>query len=295
MRQAIHRCFYTPSEDLRNGWWVAIWFLLVRVLESLAFTLAGRAGTGEITSRVTDCFALIAATLLCLRLQGRALKEVGLWPDRRWLREVFTGLLAGILLMTVTALSLRGLGGFHWEGGGPGTWKALPWVLGLCLAVAFQEELLYRGYLFQRLADGLGAWPTQLLMAGYFAWEHWGNPGLLDPTVKRWATVNIGLAAILLGLGYLRTRSLALPIGLHFGWNWAQGWLLGFPVSGTVDLSGFHRPVLHAKPVWLTGGAFGLEGSALCALVALAGILILARWKGVSADPSTDGAPADRP
>ncbi len=293
MRAAFHRLFYTDSGSLRSGVWAAVWYVLVRVLENLAFAAVGKAGTGEITGRLLESGVFITATLLCLRLQGRPAKETGLELDHRWLREALAGLLAGVLLMALTAFCLRGLGGFHWEGGGPGTWKSLPWVLALCLAVALQEELQYRGYLFQRLTEGLGAWPTQLLMAGYFAWDHWGNPGLLDPTVKRWATINIGLAALLLGLCYLRTRSLALPIGLHFGWNWAQGWLLGFPVSGTSDLSGFPRPVLHAKPSWLTGGAFGLEGSALCAVTALAGILILARWKGVSADPSTGEAPAD--
>ncbi|HJW32220.1 MAG TPA: CPBP family intramembrane glutamic endopeptidase [Holophagaceae bacterium] len=295
MRAAIHRLFYDASQELRNGWWLAIWYVLFSVLRTLAFLLLGPMARGEIGFRLAQSLALAGSALLCLKLQKRPMRDVGLWPDLRWLREAGLGLVAGLLLMGLTALTLRALGGFHWEGDGPGTWSALPGVVGLCLAVALVEELLYRGYLFQRLVDGLGPWPTQLLMAGYFAFEHWGNPGLLDPTVKAWATLNIGLAAILLGLCYLRTRSLALPIGLHFGWNWAQGWLLGFPVSGTLDLSGPLRPVLHAKPTWLTGGAFGLEGSVLCAGVALGGILLLSRWKGVSADPSTGAAPADRP
>ncbi|MBI3131912.1 MAG: CPBP family intramembrane metalloprotease [Acidobacteria bacterium] len=295
MREAIHSLFYNDAEELRNGWWVAIWYLLFMVLRGLAFTLIDPAWMGEIGVRLTESLALVAAALFCLKLQGRPLRDLGLLPDGRWLREAFLGLGGGLLIMVATALILRLCGGFHWEGGGPGTWRGLPGVLTLCLAVALVEELLYRGYLFQRLADGLGPWPTQLLMAGYFAFEHWGNPGLLDSTVKGVATLNIGLAAILLGLAYLRTRSLALPIGLHFGWNWAQGWLLGFPVSGTTEMSGFLRPVLHARPTWLTGGEFGLEGSLLCTATALAGIFLLYRWTGVSADPSTGGAPADRP
>jgi hypothetical protein len=120
---------------------------------------------------------------------------------------------------------------------------------------------------------------------------HWGNPGMHGAT-KIWATVNIALAAVLLGLCYLRTRSLALPIGVHLGWNWAQGSLLGFGVSGTTDIKGLWTPVFHSKPEWLTGGAFGLEASLVCTLVCGVAILGLWRWKGLapSADASTASA-----
>lgn len=153
--------------------------------------------------------------------------------------------------------------------------------------MAFHEETLYRGYLFQRLVAGLGEWPAQLLMALLFALAHWGNPGMSGATMA-WATLNIALAAVLLGLCYLRTKSLALPIGVHLGWNFTQGNLLGFGVSGTTDAPGLLQPVLHGKPDWLTGGAFGLEAGLPCALVCLAVVVALAMWKrGASAVPST--------
>jgi membrane protease YdiL (CAAX protease family) len=99
-----------------------------------------------------------------------------------------------------------------------------------------------------------------------------------------WATVNIGLAAILLGLCYLKTKSLALPIGVHIGWNFTQGNLLGFGVSGTTDAKGLLQPVFHGRPEWLTGGAFGLEASLPCVIVCGAAILALVRWKGRAAE-----------
>jgi len=119
-----------------------------------------------------------------------------------------------------------------------------------------------------------------------FAHDHWGNPGMLGAT-KAWASLNIGLASILLGFCYLRTRSLAMPIGLHLGWNWAQGGLLGFGVSGTTDTKGLWTPVFHGKPEWLTGGPFGLEASLPCALVCGAAILLIWRWQG-SPKPVTE-------
>jgi hypothetical protein len=78
--------------------------------------------------------------------------------------------------------------------------------------------------------------------------------------VKVMASINIFLASILFGLVFIQTKSLAMPIGLHWMANWAQGGVLGFGVSGA-EQSGLLIPVFGDVPVWLTGGQFGLEAS----------------------------------
>jgi len=178
--------------------------------------------------------------------------------------------------MGLVALTIQGVGGFHWNLR-PGGSAALGQGAWLFLAVAFREEILFRGYPFQRLVDALGPWGTLLLTSLGFAAAHWGNPGMSGDT-RVWASVNIALAGLLLGLCYLKTGRLALPIGLHLGWNWAQGSLLGFPVSGH-EVGGFLAPVLHDGPLWLTGGRFGLEASLPCALVAALAAAGLLLWK----------------
>ena len=95
------------------------------------------------------------------------------------------------------------------------------------------------------------------------------------------AMLDLALGAILLGLAYLRTRSLALPIGLHLGWNWAQGYLFGFGVSG-FDYSGWFRPVFPGSPEWLSGGEFGPESSVFAVLVDLIVIAALWKWRGTA-------------
>jgi membrane protease YdiL (CAAX protease family) len=149
----------------------------------------------------------------------------------------------------------------------------------LFLWAALLEELLFRGFVFQRLVDGTGALTAQLLMAALFALAHWGNPGM-EGTTEVWATIDTMLGALLLGLAYLRTGSLALPIGIHFGWNWVQGSVLVFDVSG-MDQSGWLLPHLLDKPQWLTGGAFGPEASVFSVLVDATAVFALWRWKGV--------------
>jgi len=81
-----------------------------------------------------------------------------------------------------------------------------------------------------------------------------------------------------LAIAYLRTRSLWLPFGLHWSWNWTQASLLGLPVSGINRVA--PTPVLHAfnaGPDWLTGGAYGIEGGAACTIALLASTLVV--WR----------------
>ena len=282
--------FQAPDGTLRNGWKALLFVLGALVCGSFAETLR-LSLPGELEPWLPIRWLAVGSALLvtwvCLNLEGRPLASVGLQPGRRWVLQFLAGALAGCGLIGLIAWGAYLGGGFHLlRHPGAGT---VPLLSGawLYLAVACKEELLFRGYLFQRLERGLGAWPAMSLLALVFAWAHWGNPGMSGPA-RTWASLNIAIAAILLGLGYLRTRSLALPIGLHLGWNWAQGALLGFPVSG-IPSSGWWAPVLHHRATWIAGGSFGLEASLPCTLVGAAACLALAwgwGWPLRTLDPT---------
>jgi hypothetical protein len=79
-----------------------------------------------------------------------------------------------------------------------------------------------------------------------------------------------------LAVAYLVTRTLWLAIGLHLGWNYAEGPIFGFPVSG-LDAGGLftHRVV---GPEAVTGAAFGPEAGMLAVVVQLLGIVVLVLW-----------------
>ncbi|MBS1767323.1 MAG: CPBP family intramembrane metalloprotease [Acidobacteria bacterium] len=276
--------------EVRNGW-KAVGFVLVFValvaLVNVTFKFLLHIRHMDMLLNVALSTALgLGAAWICLALEKKPLASMGYRLDGRWAMELGFGLLGGAAIMVATALVARGAGGFHWTKGAA-DFHAIAWGFLLFVIVGFNEETLFRGYLFQRLVDGLGEWPAQLLMACFFGLAHWGNPGMKGATLF-WATLNIALAAILLGLCYLKTKSLALPIGVHIGWNFTQGNLLGFGVSGTTDAKGLLQPVFHAKPEWLTGGAFGLEASLPCVIICGAAIVALVVWKGrASADPAT--------
>jgi membrane protease YdiL (CAAX protease family) len=141
---------------------------------------------------------------------------------------------------------------------------------------ALGEELFCRGFLFQRLLAGLGVWPAQLLMAAFFVVTHWHNPGM-SGAIKLLASLNVFVASILFGRAFLRTRRLALPLGIHWFANWTQGGLLGLAVSGHASI-GVLTPSPMTGPDWLTGGPFGLEASIPGLGCVLGMTLVLARY-----------------
>jgi len=276
---AMETLFFGSAGTLRNGWKVVLFLLGAGLCNGAAATFRMALPWPELAAPWLPApwfafAAFLCLTWVCLQLEGRPLASVGLRLDQRWGRELLQGALAGCGLILLMALPGLLAGAYRLQRNphaGPARLLAGVW---LYLAVAFSEELLFRGYLFQRLERGLGRWPAQALVALLFAAVHWGNPGMTGAT-RVWASLNIAIAAILLGLCYLRTRSLALPIGLHLGWNWAQGMVLGFGVSG-LSSSGWWRPVFQSRTPWLTGGRFGLEASLPCAIVATAACLALA-------------------
>jgi membrane protease YdiL (CAAX protease family) len=131
------------------------------------------------------------------------------------------------------------------------------------------------------------AWLGVLLTSVPFAAVHLNNPH----AVPGFTFVNTTLAGVWLAVAYLRTRSLWLPLALHWSWNWAQASLLGFPVSGIERIA--PAPFLQAVnvgPDWLTGGAYGVEGGAACTVALLISTLVI--WRAKLFSPAD--VPSDR-
>ena len=144
-------------------------------------------------------------------------------------------------------------------------------VTGVLISGALAEELMFRGYPFQRLVEGIGATGAIFVFSVLFGVVHLSNPGA---TV--WGLINTVAIGVLLAMAYLRTRALWLPWGIHFAWNAVLGLVFGLPVSG---LRLFNVAV-HATvqgPKWLTGGSYGVEASAPGAIAICVGLVII--WK----------------
>lgn len=285
--------FLDAEGHLRSGWRAAMFLLggqLATTFLALPLVLIqGLSGRNllKLDAVATGVMALgfLLVSWLAVRMERRQLGSLGLRLDRRWALEAGAGVLGGLLIMVCSALLLRGLDGFHWV---PAALPPAGTVLGAGLtytAVAVAEELAFRGYGLQRVVAAIGAWRGQVVFALIFALVHAGNPGIQGASgaLRGVALLNIGLAGLILGLAWQRTGSLALPMGIHLGWNWAQESLLGFRVSGASEaVQGFLRPFLHDRPGWLTGGDVGLEGSVACTVVCAVALAGLLAWKGRS-------------
>jgi membrane protease YdiL (CAAX protease family) len=223
----------------------------------------------------------LGVSAIAVKWEKRPFSSLGFALGKSWFIEFGLGIVGGAFIVGTSALLIRMVGGFHWNSDPAGSL----WRIGLgflfFLAVGMDEEISFRGYPFQRLVEEVGIWPALAVLALPFAALHLGNPGIsvAGTTLKLLTIINIMLMSILLSLCFIRTRSLALPIGLHLGWNWVQGNVMGFGVSGTTFSRGFWTPVLHDKPVWLTGGTIGVEGSLACTLVTSMTIVVLIFWK----------------
>lgn len=141
------------------------------------------------------------------------------------------------------------------------------------IIVALFEELMFRTFPLFTFAERYPISITIILNSVLFGLVHLANPGF-----NALAMLNIALAGALFSTYTLQKRNVSWAIGIHFGWNFTQGILLGYKVSG-IDTPG----VLLAKPVgqnYLSGGVFGIEGSIFCTIIiSILIIWLLVRYK----------------
>ena len=139
--------------------------------------------------------------------------------------------------------------------------------------VALFEETACRGFLLGRMMDaGINKFTALVLSSAVFSCLHLANPGFaLLPFI------NLLLAGVLLGAAYIYTRNLWFAIGLHWFWNWLQGPILGFEVSGNVLEGSLLTLEEPTEAVLLNGGTFGFEGSLVCTVLMVAGIGLIIR------------------
>lgn len=146
----------------------------------------------------------------------------------------------------------------------------LSWIL--MLLVALTEEIAFRGFVLGHLlAAGANRFVALFLSSALFSLMH-----IFNPNFSLIAFLNILLAGILIGSTYIYTRNLWFAIVLHLFWNWLQGPILGFEVSGG-RLGGTLLSLELPEENIINGGTFGFEGSILCTALMIIAIVITLR------------------
>ncbi|MDR0746080.1 MAG: CPBP family intramembrane metalloprotease [Mediterranea sp.] len=136
-------------------------------------------------------------------------------------------------------------------------------------AAAAMEEIMVRGYIQGRLMTKMNKWGAMAIASFIFSVMHISNPN-----IDIFPLFNLFLAGLLLGACYMYTRNLWFPISLHTAWNWIQGPVLGYEVSGSRMFPSIIQLHLPEENI-INGGAFGFEGSILCTILMIAGTVLI--------------------
>jgi membrane protease YdiL (CAAX protease family) len=227
-------------------------------------------------------------------LEGLPWRALGWALHRGWLRDTLFGLLVGGASICVAAVVGVIAGGYRFTLPESFDAAALSRTLAssglVFLLGAAAEEMIFRGYPLQTLMRSWPLWVAIIPTSVPFALGHLYNPNV----VPGFTFANTVLAGAWLAVAYWRTRSLWFPFGVHCGWNWVQGALLGSPVSGISKIT--PDPLLRfadVGPHWIGGGGYGIEGGAACTLALVLSTLFIWRTRLLSATPElrqyTDG------
>lgn len=193
---------------------------------------------------------------------------------KNWLKYLGWGILISLLQMGVIAIvyQVGGIGSFELN---ELSLEPILFILGLFpfwLLQGGTEEVATRGWLLTRIAARTNLPLAIAISSSLFGFLHLGNSGVTFLSV-----LNIVLDGVLAGLLLVYTDSIWLVVAQHGTWNYVQGNLLGFQVSGTGADASIFSFTMGSGPDWLTGGEFGAEGSIITTLVLLLSVVIVYR------------------
>ncbi|MDF2669048.1 MAG: Abortive infection protein, partial [Paenibacillus sp.] len=217
-------------------------------------------------SNIAQALGFITAAWLMYRWMERKRESkwsMG-WRSSRWLLDFGWGLgLGAVLIVGITLImGLLGVIRLSLLPAASIDWVMIGSYAGFMVLVTLNEEIIIRGYTQGLLRVHFGIWPAIVVSSLLFSLMHGLNPGALEHPIP---LMSAAFAGLLLAICREASGSLWLPIGVHLSWNYVQGNILGFEVSGTEVPSIFALERFGASS--FNGGDFGAEGSILTILV----------------------------
>lgn len=277
-RSFVETVFLSPEENrLRAGWRLSLQVLLLIVLLLGLQYIINYYLFGNIPSLAAYEF-IISQSLMFFAATGsvyaarilideRSMASLGLRVNKRTWIDLAAGigiaaLMMGLIFLIEWVFGWIKFEGFAWNLENVQTGKIVAntlVALGVFIIVGWQEELFARGYWLQNLEEGLNIYWAVGISSLFFAAFHITNPNFSIASL-----VGLILSALFLAYGYVSTRRLWFPIGLHIGWNFFEGSVFGFPVSG-LQMPSLIIHTAKGPKLW-TGGTFGPEAGLILLL-----------------------------
>ncbi len=290
-RNAVKNIIRNSEGRLRSGWRVLLqlvgFFILVIVVQSLQ-GMARERQSALLYGTGSGIYLLGAVCILwgfARWIDRRRYGDFGLHLNREWWLDLGVGLGLGAFTLTaVVAIEwTMGWATFRFD---PATIFDGPFVLIAIaalldyVAIGVAEETTFRAYQVRNIAEGIksvlgGKWAvviTLLATSLLFGMAHMSNP---NATLM--SGLNVTLAGMLLGLGFVLTGELALSVGLHTAWILFEEFVYGFATSGRQPHSWLIKSEAVGPDIW-TGGLFGPEAGLLIVMLVIVDALLISFW-----------------
>ncbi len=293
----VKKYFVNPQSGLlRAGWRISAFVVIFMAITAAGMLgiraiLGGLPKTSDLQFTILAVTATIAVAIARKYLDRKSFTSLGLTFDKYAVLDVLYGIVNSALVMAgiyfamlwTNLIEFQGFSG--WMGSASPNLSLGVAVLPIVFAVIYKlaivawwEELVFRGYIFQNLVAGVGLMWSVVISSLVFGLIHASNP---DATIL--SSLLIALITPQLIYAYLKTGQLWMPIGLHLGWNFFQASVFGFAASGMKSPSLISQSPVG--PEWLSGGAFGAEGSVLIIPFTILSLFLIHYWVRATRQP----------
>lgn len=285
--------FYNESEDrIRALWRIIIQFFLSICVTIITYLFFKTLLSPELYKKYLDVIDAIATFptiwFICRFIDKRKFKDLGFHFNKRWWYDFSFGIILAVTLWVVifsigyTAgwISISEI--FWVKNIGNSFLVALVYPIISFSLMALREELLFRGYIMINIIEGISNkrisknWTNIITLI--ISSVTFGGVHLLNSNASFLSTLSATMGGVILGLGFLLTEQLAIPIGFHFAWNLSQSSIFGFMVSGdyssTVSL---FVTKINGPSIWV-GDKFGPEAGLLAIFAVVVGCFIIYLW-----------------
>jgi len=289
------------EKRLKAGWRILLFLLIFFTFSALIFIVKPLFGT--ITKRAfLEDYSLIIVAILTFGATISVFLSRKFWDKKsfvslglKWNKQaikdlvfgfILSGLMAALFFILLISFGLLEFNGFNFQESSLNnsidfvqfmsivTLGSMGLMLFEHILVGYWEELVFRGYIFQNIVDGLGMVTAIIISCLIYGLIHYTNPN---------ATILSSIIIIGFGFlriyGYLSTKMLWLSMGMHIGWNFFQGPIFGFAASGHKKATLLQHSFLSDRQ-YLTGGEFGPEGSIFIIPVLILTIFVM-KWYSV--------------
>ncbi|EHJ01410.1 Abortive infection protein [Clostridium sp. DL-VIII] len=218
-----------------------------------------------------QCICMIFYVILFWGIfERKSIKDIGLTKTKGSLSDLCFGVIIGAMSFIIVALVLICTKSVKLQSGLSKTSILYPLIIQLIIFifVGISEELFSRGYCMNILKEGRKSWFIPIIVSSViFSLLHSMNQG-----ISLLAYINLFLFAVFMAGIYIKTKNLWMCIGYHTAWNYFQGPIFGFSVSGAETDSLYNIRVISSNII--NGGSFGPEGGLVVTMVLVISIFI---------------------